>query len=182
MALAHSTPIAISANEHKTIEEFQTGDIVYMADKSSGELCWSDAQVKFSAGTGPKSEMVVFIVYGEDQNTLVVTSNQLFLMPTGHMKRTDDLVPREDELVDSTGQSVGTVISLTVGEFQGGIYNISTRIFIAFSVVSGPFGHPHMANGWAALPTARHFVTSSKYFRATALGGGGAAARSHTPC
>lgn len=56
MALAHSTPIAISANEHKTIEEFQTGDIVYVADKSSGELCWSDAQVKFSAGTGPKSE------------------------------------------------------------------------------------------------------------------------------
>ena len=104
---ANSTPIADSETSFKPIEEFLDGDEVMVADVSGGGITWRQANVRYSAGTGPDGHQpsMVYITYGGDR-VVIVGPDQLFMLPEGRLKRADRLVPVQDDLVDAHGNAV----------------------------------------------------------------------------
>lgn len=127
---AYGTPIAIPEGT-KVIQDFQVGDQVLVAipavTDTQLQLSWSPKTVGFSSGTGPKSHeaIMVYLHYG-DKGALIVTTDQLFLMPNGKLKRADKLVPGQDELVLADGGTTTPLHEVRLGSYDGGVHHIAT--------------------------------------------------------
>ncbi|UZT98059.1 Hint domain-containing protein [Chryseobacterium fluminis] len=146
---ANGTKIAIPTG-FKTIEYFQTGDEVLTASLATGSLKWNTGKVAYSMGTGPDGHQsaMVYMHFGEDDRQIIVTPDQLFLMSTGKLKRSDRLVPGVDELVNEWGEAV-PIHEISIGEYIGGVHHISTaaafdgvidgHLLLSEGVVSGDF-------------------------------------------
>jgi|GEM_PF-3843527 len=142
-AFASNTPVAYDCDQYKSIDEFQPGDQVWASDN---QLNWSQKTVKFSQGTGDygTSSVLVKVTYmaGDQSDNLLVTRNQIFLMPNGKLNTADRLVPGKDSLVMYDG-SQAPVTQITIGTFKKGVHHISTSITPAES----PDGHLLSAKG-----------------------------------
>lgn len=119
--LALGTPISIPGGQ-KAVETFQLGDEVLAAGK---DLKWEPEKVEFSQGTaaGTRNAFSVFVVYGEQ--SLIVTSDHLFLMEDGTLKRADRL-SSQDSLVRPDGSKIG-ITAVHIGDFYGGFHHIATK-------------------------------------------------------
>jgi hypothetical protein len=149
---AYGTRIGIPSGS-KVIEDFVEGDRVKTADvepDGSGiKLTWSTAKVSFSSGTGPDSyeSAMAYIRYG-NFGTIIVSTDHLFLMPNGKLKRADRLVPGKDQLVSAEGVPVN-INEVSIGEYKGGVHHIATdkeftdningHLLLSEGVVSGDF-------------------------------------------
>ncbi len=149
---ANGTSIAIPDGS-KVIEQFSIGDQVLTADVTKSgtgiNLNWSTASVSFSSGTGPDGHQpsMVFIRHGR-VGSIVVTTDHLFLMPNGKLKRANRLVPGVDFLVSAEGVPV-EINEVSLGEYRGGVHHIATdkeftgdisgHLLISEGVVSGDF-------------------------------------------
>ncbi len=125
---ANQTPVAIAADKYKAIEEIRLGDNIYVAEDADLKN-WSEKEVKFSAGTGDlnASNTMIKVDYGSKGNEdyLLVSRDQLFLMPDKKLKMASKLVPGKDELVMYDGTTV-PVLSLEVGLFKKGLHHVAT--------------------------------------------------------
>jgi hypothetical protein len=126
--LAYGTPIAVAANDYKAVEQFLVGDMVLV---TGPDLSWKLAEVAFSAGTGFLSRASLFIkvtfeVNG-NEDFILVTQSQVFLMPDGTVKRADRLAPGVDQLVLAAGGTT-PLISLEIGRYGKGIHHIATSL------------------------------------------------------
>lgn len=129
---AYDTPIATPDGE-KAIQEFQVGDLVSVATlESTGEtlrLSWSAKPVQFSSGTPPLSKgaahypSMIFVNYGEEQKSIIATSDQLFLLANGKVKQAGKL-SIYDLLVAADGTPV-RINAVKLGEYSGGIHHIA---------------------------------------------------------
>ncbi|MFJ8369530.1 MULTISPECIES: M48 family metalloprotease [unclassified Bacillus cereus group] len=137
---ALNTPIFISENEIKAIQEIQEGDYVYAAGL---DLKWHQKKVVFSQGTIGKSRqpLTVYIDYGDNQH-FIVTPDSLFLMENKKLKRADKLTP-EDYLIDQNGNKV-KINGVDIGDFYGGFHHIATATEKPSSNLEG---HLILANG-----------------------------------
>ena len=128
---AYGTPIATPDGE-KAIQEFQPGDLVSVATlESTGEtlrLSWSAKPVQFSSGTPPLPKgstfpTMIFVNYGEEQKSIIATSDQLFLLANGKVKQAGTLTIN-DRLVAADGTPV-RINAVKLGEYSGGIHHIA---------------------------------------------------------
>ena len=119
---ALNTPISIGKNQEKVIQDFVNGDEVLAAGI---DLNWIKKKVKFSQGTkgNSKQPFTIYIEFGDEQY-LIVTSDHLFLMPDGSLKRADKLTT-EDNLVSPNGDSIH-INGVEIGDFYGGFHHIAT--------------------------------------------------------
>ena len=121
--LAHNTPVAVSANSWKRIQDFQVGDTVFTVN--SGKE-WKESKVAFSDGTKGDGNPVPYTIYVRTETNieLIVTSDHPFLLENGELQRASRLT-LQDKLVDEKFQPVG-IQQLGYGVYTGGIHNIST--------------------------------------------------------
>lgn len=149
---ANGTLIAIP-DGFKVIEQFNPGDQVLTADvQANGDgvrLNWSTATVSYSNGTGPDGYQpsMVYVRHG-GVGTIIVTTDHLFLMPNGKLKRANRLVPGVDFLVSAEGVPV-EINEVSLGEYRGGVHHIATdkeftgdisgHLLVSEGVVSGDF-------------------------------------------
>lgn len=124
--LALNTPIMISKDKSKAVQDIKKGEFVFAAGL---DLVWNQQKVIFSEGSQgsntTKQPGVLFINFGDDQH-LVVLPDTLFLMPDKKLKRADKL-SIEDYLVSVNGEKV-IINGVGVGEFRGGFHHIATDI------------------------------------------------------
>ena len=137
---ALNTPIFISEDEVKAIQDIKKGDYVYAAGL---DLKWHQKKVIFSQGTIGKSRQpnTIYIDYGDNQH-FIVTPDTLFLMENKKLKRADKLTP-EDYLIDQNGEKV-KINGVDLGDFYGGFHHIATAIAEPSSNLEG---HLIIANG-----------------------------------
>ncbi len=127
---AWDTKIAISEEAVRVIQEFEVGDEVLAASVdvkgNALHVRWQKRRVVMSSGTGPNShgQEMIIVQYGED-GEIIVTPDQLFLLPDGKLLRADRL-RFDDHLVDQDGKTVN-VHAVTLGLHKGGIHHISTE-------------------------------------------------------
>lgn len=146
---ANGTKIAIPTGV-RAIEYFAVGDEVMAASLDKGKITWSPRKVTFSQGTGDSGHQsaMVYLHYGEDDKQIIVSTDQVFLMSAGKLKRADVLVPGKDLLVDEWGNPV-VIHEVSIGEYDGGVHHISTGInksgdinghlLLSEGVISGDF-------------------------------------------
>lgn len=146
---ANGTKIAVPRG-FKAIEYFQSGDEVLTASMEVGKPKWNTGKVSYSMGTGPDGHQsaMVYIHFGNDDRQIIVTPDQLFLMSTGKLKRSDRLVPGVDQLVNEWGEAV-PIHEISIGEYIGGVHHISTlavfdgaidgHLLLSEGVISGDF-------------------------------------------
>ncbi|MCA9023184.1 MAG: hypothetical protein KDA74_23710, partial [Planctomycetaceae bacterium] len=149
---AYDTLIATPSGPQK-IQSFQEGNKVLAADVSYENggigLNWRPAKISFSQGTASTGIPVpmVFIHHGNSQS-IIVSSDHLFLMGSGKLKRADRLVPGKDQFVDEDGKLV-PILEVSIGEYDGGIHHIATNqdytgkldghLILSEGIVSGDF-------------------------------------------
>ena len=125
---AYNTPIAVSKDEFKFIQDFRNGDTVLAAGK---DLKWEPKTVAYSSGMGPASKgaYMVYILYGssDDPQFLIVTEDHLFLTPEGDLVPANTIKPGEF-LVSDKNKKV-PVIFAVAGNYDGGVHHISTGPF-----------------------------------------------------
>lgn len=121
---AWGTKILIPDDKEKVIQDFKVGDKV-MA--SGPDLKWEAQVVRFSQGTGPvgRQPAMLHVVYGENNQELIVTMDHLFLVPGGKLKRADTLVKNEDFLVSPEGKNI-QIHNIEIGLYIGGVHHIAT--------------------------------------------------------
>lgn len=156
--MANHTPVAVSATEYKSIEDFAINDRVYVADDVSLQT-WRQRLVEWSSGTGPGTNTMIKVTYGDadDNDYLIVNRAQPFLMSDRTLKLATKLVPGTDALVTGAG-TARPVLALEIGSFDQGLHHIATSTQPATS----PNQHLILAKGivcgdWAlqvALTTA----------------------------
>lgn len=122
--LAWGTEILIPDDKVKVIQDFVTGDPVMACGP---DLKWEQKTVLFSDGTTAYSRqpMMLHVVYGKENQELVVTMDHLFLVPGGKLKRADKLIAGQDFLISPEGEKV-EIHSIAVGMYQGGVHHIAT--------------------------------------------------------
>ncbi|MEH6877968.1 hypothetical protein [Priestia megaterium] len=137
---ALNTPIFISEDEFKAVQDIKKGDYVYAAGL---DLKWHRKKVTFSQGTEGRSKqpLTIYIAYGDDQH-LIVTPDSLFLMEDKKLKRADKLTP-EDYLINQNGEKV-RIAGVVSGDFYGGFHHIATEIEVPSNDLQG---HLIVANG-----------------------------------
>jgi len=123
MGLASKTPIAVPGGA-KAIDAFEIGDPVLAASLAGGRLLWSTQTVEFSTGTAPGSQNNMVSVVCADQEAIIATLDQPFLVTGNKLKRAAQLIPGE-MLVSQTGAPV-EVVQVSIGRFDGGIWEIAT--------------------------------------------------------
>lgn len=136
---AYGTKIAVPDGDKK-IEMFNVGDQVLAADMS---LNWSPTKISFSSGTGASSQQstMVYIHFG-DNDIMIVTPDQLFMLSDRKLKRADRLIAGKDNLVDQNGKPVA-INNIAIGRYKGGIHHISTSL----NYNGSPDGHLLLAEG-----------------------------------
>ncbi|WP_199560182.1 hypothetical protein [Sphingomonas psychrotolerans] len=91
------------------VGDLAVGDQVMTAHGSVDTLDWKPANVAFAAVTPPASThqgmppLMVHASFGDGQS-LIAHPDQLLMLPSGQLKRADQLVPGTDQLVDPKGQ------------------------------------------------------------------------------
>ena len=119
--LALDTPVASGPGIYREIQNLEVGDDVWACGV---DLSFRKHTVEFSDGTQGKSAQPfsIFLEYGDTQ--LIVTSDHLFLLPNGKLKRADRL-STEDRLVAPDGSEV-VIRSVSMGTFYGGFHHVAT--------------------------------------------------------
>lgn len=141
---ANGTQIAVDKTETKPVQEFLVGDMVLVA-KNIELSQWEQLPVEFSSGTGPEStSSMIQVRFGDESNpeTIIVTREQLFLLPEQKLKRASRLVPGQDEVTRPDG-TTAPILDLTAGTFTTGVHQIATSA----STTTNPDGHLLVANG-----------------------------------
>ena len=145
---ANNTPVAFNKDEYKEIQEFQVGDLVYVADDIHLKS-WSQRPVLFSSGTGDTgaNNPMLRVVFGtpENHDYLLVNRYQLFLVPGAKLKPAAKLLPGKDSLVAADG-TPRPVLALEVGNFKKGMHHIATSL----GITKSPGGHLIVAKGIVA--------------------------------
>ena len=120
--LAYGTPVAIPSGT-KAIQTIALGDPVLAADTN---FQWKPMPVEFSDGTGPNSvqPQMVYVTYGQPEQTIIVTLDHTFLQSGGKLIRANMLIVG-DSLLDSTGNPV-QIARIEVKNYVGGVWNIAT--------------------------------------------------------
>lgn len=126
---ANGTLISVPLGTKK-IEDIQVGDRVMAAsidgDMPLGNLAWDAAKVGFSFGTGDGQQPeMVYIHYGKS-GSMICTTDQLFLLADGKVKRGDRLVPGVDQFVSPKGEPV-ELYEISIGAYRGGVHHIATK-------------------------------------------------------
>jgi hypothetical protein len=124
MVFAYGTMVR-GPTEFKPIEQYRDGDHVLAATMAPGGPHWTPREVAFSQGAGPSphQSMMVYMVFGETES-LIVTTDQIFLMKDGKLKRAADLVPESDFLTSEDGAGV-PIREVRFGDYAGGVHAIS---------------------------------------------------------
>lgn len=119
--LAFGTPVQTGDGSFRAIEQYVVGDTVMASGLS---LEWSSKEVAFSAGTSgvSRQKFTVLITYGD--TALAVTSDHLFLIQSGALKRADRLTPN-DVLVSPRGEPV-PIRSVHIGDYLAGFHHVAT--------------------------------------------------------
>jgi len=131
--MAWGTKIATPDGD-KEVQTFVVGDAVLAA---GSDLKWRPYAVEWSDGVPPgqnygKPMMTVYFQLDGKIGSLIVTSDQVFLLSNGLLSRTELLVPGKDQLVSATGVAV-PIISIEGGYFYGGVHHIATSETVATS-------------------------------------------------
>jgi hypothetical protein len=138
---AYDTPIAVSAESFKLIQEFKLHDPVWVAGP---DLQWHASKVVHSSGVAPNvtETFMIFIRYGTPENyrELIVTEDHLFLTPDRKLIPAASLKPG-DALVQPDGSLIPVYWVLLASSTKG-----------AHQIVAGSFdgkleGHLLNANG-----------------------------------
>ncbi|MFT4278227.1 MAG: hypothetical protein QM576_17925 [Rhodopseudomonas sp.] len=119
--LAFGTPVQAGDQAFWPIETFRVGDQV----RACGlDLKWTSKQVAFSGGTtgASRQKYTVLIVYQDKM--LAVTSDHVFLMSDGTLKRADRLAVG-DALKGFDGSAV-RLESVHIGDYTAGFHHIAT--------------------------------------------------------
>jgi len=154
MAFAYGTQIATGPGTARPIETFAVDDPVLAASLRAGQLEWTERTVEFSNGVPPgKQAMMVRLVWGDGDDELVVTPDQLFLLAGGLLGPADRLLAG-DQLIRADGEPA-VLRAIEVGEWLGGIHDIATslrfegidnHLISAMGIVAADFtleiGHP----------------------------------------
>ncbi len=127
---AANTPIAVPAGT-VALGDIKVGDAVLAATGSANNWVWNSQSVTFSSGTpattgtGPTDgNIMMFMAYGSDQ-ALILSRDQLVMMPDGKLKRADQLVPGTDQLVGADGGLL-PIHLISTGYYKGAIHHIAT--------------------------------------------------------
>jgi hypothetical protein len=120
--LAYGTPVAIPSGT-KAIQTIALGDQVLAADTN---FQWTPMPVEFSDGTGPDSvqPQMVFVTYGQPEQTIIVTLDHTFLQAGGKLIRANMLIVG-DSLLGPGGEEV-KILNIQVKNYVGGVWNIAT--------------------------------------------------------
>jgi hypothetical protein len=129
---AAKTPVA-DPEGFKALGDYLIGDQVLAASREGDSWSWDARTVHFSSGSpattysGPTAgNIMLYIEYGDDQ-ALIATPNQLMALPTGYLKRADQLVPGNDSLAGADGGSVA-IRRISTGYYKGAIHHIATTV------------------------------------------------------
>lgn len=119
--LAFGTPVQITEAEYEAIEKIAVGDSVYACGK---DLVWQKHNVEFSQGTTVASRQpyTVLVIYLD--RFLAITSDHVFLMADGTLKRADRLIVGE-QLVSPEGKPV-EIQAVHIGDYTAGFHHIAT--------------------------------------------------------
>lgn len=126
---AYDTPIQVSTDTFKAIQDFIPGDPVLAA---GADLKWKTYKVDLSSGIEP-TNTELFMVYvrygkpGEEILELIVTEDHLFLMEGGKLAPASAL-KAGDKLMRADGVTV-PVEQVYLGTYRGGVHHISTGPF-----------------------------------------------------
>lgn len=120
--LAYGTPVAIPDGT-KAIQTFAQGDPVLAADT---DFQWTSTPVEFSNGTGPDSvqPQMIYVTYGDPEQTIIVTLDHTFLQHDGKMIRAH-MLGINDTLVNPAGGPVN-ISKVEMKKYVGGVWNIAT--------------------------------------------------------
>jgi hypothetical protein len=126
---AYDTPIQVSTDTFKAIQDFVPGDPVLAA---GADLKWKTYKVDLSSGIGPTGTelFMVYVRYGnpgEEVLELIVTEDHLFLLAGGKLAPASAL-KAGDKLIRPDGGSVA-VEQAYLGTYRGGVHHISTGKF-----------------------------------------------------
>ncbi|ATY30928.1 hypothetical protein [Sphingomonas psychrotolerans] len=126
---AANTPIAVP-NGLMAIGDLLVNNEVLAAAGTPGSWNWTAQTVTFSAGTpasapGSLGNMMIYLAYGDNQS-LIVSRDQLMVLPDGKLKRADQLVPGTDMLVAADGSAPLNINMLASGYYMGAIHHIAT--------------------------------------------------------
>ena len=129
--LEFGTPVYYGTGDRdfKAVEMYKKGEKVIAtgADVTS----WNEYTVEFSNGTDPGAvtPFLVRVKYdlNGEEGSMLVTEDNLFLMPNSKLKRADQLVAGVDKLVCSTGISDTAMVTKVERETgDKGVHHIST--------------------------------------------------------
>jgi len=145
---AYGTPVAISPEATKPIEQFSPGDAVLtgsiVLESGNLQVSWKENTVVMSTGapplTGKGHQDMILVSYGEGFE-LISTLDQVFLLSSGKLKHASQLSVK-DTLTAPDGSPV-EIKSIKVVQYSGGIHHIATSL----RPVESPDGHLLNTNG-----------------------------------
>lgn len=129
---AANTPIAIPTGT-MAIGDVQINDTVLAAAAGAGGTwTWSPQMVTFSSGAPATSStdptagnIMIYMAFG-DQQALILSRDQLVMLPDGKLKRADQLVPGIDQLVAAADAVPLPIHQLASGYYKGAVHHIAT--------------------------------------------------------
>ena len=119
--LAFGSPVQTGDGSYRAIEAYVIGDEVMASGVS---LQWSPKRVVFSQGTSGVSRQKFTVLVTYQDRALAVTSDHLFLLRDGSLKRADRLAPG-DILVSPAGEPI-PINSVHIGDYLAGFHHIAT--------------------------------------------------------
>ena len=146
--LANDTLIAVPGGVAQ-IYTIERGAEVLAGSVAAGgaRTKWSNATVRFSAGTGDNGQqpVMVYIVFGKGGGQeLICNMDQPFLLSDGKFTTGGKLRPGQS-LVDRDGKPL-PIQMVSIGGYQGGVHHIATDV----SWTGSPDGHLLIAGGVVA--------------------------------
>ncbi|MEP5103643.1 MAG: hypothetical protein ABJQ84_03445, partial [Ekhidna sp.] len=130
--LASNTPVETSNNVWKPIGDVKVGETVLALGKDGA---WKRSKVVYSDGTSMPQQPIPYTIYITTENdiTLIVTPEHLFLMPDGEFKRADRLT-RSDRLLDKNQREL-KITTLASGSYLGPLHQIAATEWKETSLV-----------------------------------------------
>ena len=149
---AWDTQIKMANGKLNSIQNIRLGEEIADLDSKStmNKMSQGSSIIGFSSGSSNvQNQNMMYIDFGSDSSpqSIVVSLDQVFLTASGKFKRTKSLNPGIDQLLSETGVPL-SIHSLRVGEYRGGIQNISSEsvlspdnCFVANGVWVGSYMH-----------------------------------------
>jgi hypothetical protein len=119
--LAFDTPVEAMAGEFRSIQDFISGDEVLAC---GGDFSWKTHNVEFSSGSDPDGTQPDAIFVEFDGGSIIVTSDHLFLVNEGFLRRANT-ISTTDTFLDPSGISV-KILTVKSGFYRGGFHHIAT--------------------------------------------------------